>query len=148
MCDFGATALLLSTAGGLASANMNAGMNRTNAALSRYEASQTAEIGRFNEMQARSKMGRLIASQRGQLIARGQSLNSTSAQEFGAAAAEQSFMEAQAQRFNTEQQVTAKTNEAAIYDYTARAGLLAGTVGTAARGMGQALDLWPQLMGT
>lgn len=148
MCDFGLASLALSTAGGLASARSNATMSRSNAAMSRYEAGQTAEIGRFNELQAKSRMDRLIAAQRSQLIARGQSLASTSAQDAGDAAAKERFMEMQAQRFNTEGQVRAKSNEAAIYDYQASSGLMAGTVSTVARGFGQALDLWPQLMGT
>lgn len=148
MCDFGATALALSTLGGLQSARSNAAMSRSNAAMARYEAAQTAEIGRFNEQRAVSRMGRLIAAQRGQLIARGHDLSSTSAEDAGAAAAKELFLEAQAQRFNTNQEVTAKSNEAVIHDYQATTGLMAGGVGTIARSFGQALDLWPQLMGT
>lgn len=149
MCNFiGPAALVLSAIGGMRSNNANAAIGRTNAALAQYEAKQTAEIGRFNEAQARSRMERLISAQRSQLLARGQSLASTSAQEFGAAAAEQAAMEAETQRFNTSQAVTAKSNEAAIYDYQAGTGLAAANFGTMTRTLGQALDLWPQLMGT
>ena len=98
-------------------------------------------------MRARDRMTRLIARQRGQLAARGVALDSASALDLGEEAAANRFMEGQAQRFNTQSRVDAKTNEAAIYDFSARTGLVNGIFGTAARGLGQALDLWPQLQG-
>lgn len=147
MCDFGISALLLSAGSGLFSASAQAGIAKQNAAFARYEAAQTAEIGRANEMQARSKMGRLIAQQRGQLAANGVRLDSTSALDLGENAAKQSAMEGQAQRFNTATRVAAKTNEAAINDYQATTGMWNGVFQTGARALGQSLDLWPQLQG-
>ena len=117
------------------------------AAYARYEAEQTKEIGKANEARTRSRMDRLIARQRGQLAARGLRLDSASALDLGEEAATENFLEAQAARFNTKSRVDAKTNEAAIYDFTARTGMVNGFFGTAARGLGQALDLWPQLQG-
>lgn len=147
MCDFGIVGLALSTAGGVYSAVQQSNMAKQNAAFARYEAEQTKEIGRANEAAARNRMSRLIARQRGQLAARGVRLDSASAMDLGEEAATESFMEAQSARFNTNSRVAAKSNEAAIYDFSARTGLVNGMFHTAANGLGQALDLWPQLQG-
>lgn len=147
MCDFGAAAMLLSAASGLYGAKQQSNIAKQNAAFARYEAAQTAEIGRANELQARDRMSRLIARQRGQLATRGVRLDSLSALDLGEDAAKQAGIEAQAQRFNTEVRVKAKSNEAAINDYQAKTGMWNGVFNTGARAMGQALDLWPQLQG-
>lgn len=147
MCDFGIIGLALSTAGGVYSAVKQSAMAKQNAAFARYEAEQTKEIGRANEARARDRMSRIIARQRGQLAARGVRLDSAAALDLGEEAAAESFMEAQAARFNTKSRVDAKTNEAAIYDFTALTGKVNGIFGTATKGLNQALDLWPQLQG-
>lgn len=147
MCDFGMTLLALSAASGVGSAISQSQMSRQNAAMARYEAEQTREIGRYNEMRGRDRMSRLIAQQRGQLATRGVSGSSGSALDLGEEAATERFMEAQASRYNTESRATAKTNEAKIYDYQARTGLVNGLFGTGAKVLGGALDLWPQLRG-
>lgn len=147
MCDFGISAMLLSAGSGLFGVASQSGIAKQNAAFARYEAEQTAEIGRANEMQARDKMGRLIAQQRGQLAASGVRLDSTSALDLGESAAKQSAMEGQAQRFNTASRVASKTNEAAINDYQATTGAWTGAFSTGAKALGQSLDLWPQLRG-
>lgn len=147
MCDFGVSAMLLSAGAGLYGAKQQAGISKQNAAFARYEAAQTAEIGRANEMQARDKMSRLIARQRGELATRGVRLDSVSALDLGEEAAKQSAMEAQAQRFNTDVRVNAKTNEAKINDYQAVTGMWNGVFGTGAKALNQSLELWPQLQG-
>lgn len=147
MCDFGIIGLAASAATGLYGAAQQSGMAKQNAAFARYEAEQTKEIGKANEARSRSKMDRLIARQRGQLAARGLRLDSASALDLGEEAGTENFMEAQSARFNTKSRVDAKTNEAAIYDYTARTSMMNGVFGAATRGLGQALDLWPQLQG-
>ena len=148
MCDFGITAMALSAVSGVYGAVSQAGLSKQNAAFARYEAAQTAEIGRANEMQARDKMSRLIARQRGQLATRGVRLDSVSALDLGEEGAKQGALEAQAQRFNTDVRVKAKTNEAAISDYQATTGMWNGMFSTGAKAMGQALDLWPALQGS
>ncbi|MES2667458.1 MAG: hypothetical protein V4712_15270 [Pseudomonadota bacterium] len=122
-------------------------MAKQNAAFARYEAEQTREIGKANEARARDRMSRLIARQRGQLATRGVRLDSASALDLGEDAAKESFMEAQAARFNTDVRVNAKNNEAAISDFTARTSMVNGIFGTGARALGQALELWPELQG-
>jgi hypothetical protein len=148
MCDIGTAALVLSTGGGLAARGASAAMGRTNAAFARAEEAQIRQIGRQNEATAVSRMDRIIAQQRGQYLARGIALSSTSVQDAGRAAATERFMEAQAQRWNTDQAATQKANEAIISDYKARVGLMTDGASVVSRGLGQALDLWPQLMGT
>ena len=147
MCDLGLGSLILSAAGGAYSAVTQSRMAKQNAVFARYEADQAKEIGRANEARARSRMDRLIGRQRGQFAARGVQLNSASSLDLGEMAAKENFMEAQATRFNTQGQVNAKTNEAAISDYSARVGLVNGMFGTATRSLSQALDLWPQMQG-
>ncbi|GAB1361830.1 hypothetical protein MASR1M32_10660 [Rhodobacter sp.] len=116
--------------------------------MARYEAAQAKEIGKANEARARDKMSRLIARQRAQYATRGVRLDSAAAMDMGGEAGAESYVEAQAQRLNTQSRVTAKTNEAILYENGARAGLVNGIFGTAARGLTQALDLWPELQGT
>ncbi len=147
MCGIAAALLATSVAGGVHSAVTQSQMARQNAAMARYEAEQQREIGRYNEMRGRDRMSRLIARQRGQLAARGIQGGAGSALDLGEEAATERFMEAQAARYNTESRATAKTNEARIYDYQARTGLMNGLFGTGARALGSALDLWPQLRG-
>lgn len=147
MCDIGTAGLILSAGTGLYGVAQSAGIARQNAAFARYEAAQMAEIGKANEMRARDRMSRLIARQRAQLATRGVRLDSVSAQDLGGEAGAEAHIEAQAQRLNTESRVIAKTNEATIYDNTARANMLNGIFGTASRTMGQALELWPELQG-
>ena len=147
MCDIGTAGLLLTAGSGVYGAMSSASMARQNAAFARYEAAQTAEIGKANEMRARDKMSRLIARQRAQIATRGVRLDSTSAQDLGGEAGAEGFIEAQAQRLNTESRVKAKSNEALIYENTARANMANGILGTASRTMSQALELWPELQG-
>lgn len=132
---------------GGASAVSQSAMARQNAAFARYEAAQIKEIGAYNEMKGRDRMSRLIGQQRAQLAARGVQGNVGSALDLGDEAAAQNFMEAQATRFNTNVRAQSKSNEAAISDYQATTGLWNGMLGTGARALGQALDLWPQLAG-
>ena len=147
MCGLPAIMLMTSVAGGVQGAVAKSNMAKSNAAMARYEAAQTREIGAYNEMRGRDRMTRLIAQQRGQLSARGIQGDTGSALDLGEAAAYERFTEAQATRFNTNQRVTAKNNEAAISDYEATTGFWNGMFGTGARAMGQALDLWPELAG-
>lgn len=147
MCDLGTAGLILSAGTGLYGAAQSASMARQNAAFARYEAAQAAEIGKTNEMRARDRMSRLIARQRAQIATRGVRLDSVAAQDLGGEAGAEAFIEAQAQRLNTETRVKAKTNEATIYENTARANMLNGIFGTAARTVSEALDLWPELQG-
>lgn len=146
MCD-PVSMMAVSAASGLYSAASGAAASRTNAALSRYEADQTREIGRYNEYQARDRMSALIARQRGQLVARGVRLDSATALDLGEEAGKQNAAEAAAIRMNTDTAVTAKSNEAVIADWTATTGMMNGIFGTAARSLGQGLELWPQLAG-
>lgn len=148
MCDIATAMLVTSIAGGVSSAVSTSQMNKQNAAFARYEAEQTKEIGRYNEQVGRDRMARLIGRQRGQLAARGVRLDSAASLDLGEEAATQNFMEAQASRFNTNSQVQAKTNEAAISDYSASVGLVNGLFGTGAKALGQSLELWPELRGT
>jgi hypothetical protein len=147
MCGPALSAIMLATsvAGGAYSAYTGYAANKQNAALARYEAEQTREIGRANEMKARDRMSRLIANQRAQLAARGVRLDSASALDLGEEGGQQAFMEAQAARFNTNVRATAKSNEAAIYDYNATTGLVSGFLGTGAKALGNSLELWPEL---
>ncbi|WP_112312490.1 hypothetical protein [Pseudogemmobacter bohemicus] len=145
MCGFAPLAFATSAVTGIYGAFSSRNMAKSNAAMSRYEAAQTREIGAFNEMRGRDKMSRLIARQRGQLAARGVDGSAGSALDLGEEAAYERFTEAQASRFNTNQRVTAKQNEAAISDYQASTGFLNGMFGTAANSMTQALQLWPEL---
>lgn len=147
MCGFPAIMIATSIAGGVQGAVAQQAVGRQNAAMARYEAEQTREIGAYNEMRGRDRMSRLIARQRGQLAERGIQGGTGSALDLGEEAAYERFTEAQASRFNTNARVTAKMNEAAISDYQATTGFWNGMFGTGARAMGQALDLWPELAG-
>ncbi len=148
MCDPATAALVLSIAGGATSAYQSAAIGNANATLAQFEADQAAEIGRFNEARARSRMDRLIARQRGELVARGVRLDSVSAGRLGAEAAGERFVEGQAQRFNTSSRVTALSNEGRILQAEGRLGAAQGLFNTGARSLTSALDLWPELAGT
>lgn len=131
--------------GGLYSAVQQRAIGRQNAALARTEAAQMQEIGAFNERQARDRMDRLIARQRGQLAGRGVRLDSAAALDLGDEAGREKAMEAAATRFNTRSRVQAKTAEAAISDFGARTALANGVFNTGARVLQSSLELWPEL---
>lgn len=140
-------ALALSTAGGVYSAVQQGAIGRQNQAIANAQAAQMREIGRVNEQKSRSRMDRLIAQQRGQFAARGVRLDSASAQRLGQDAGQQQFVEAQAQRFNTDSRATALTNEGLLDRARGKANAFKGILNTGASALTDALDLWPELVG-
>lgn len=148
MCDIGTAALVASGFGKVTAAIGQRRIGRANAATGRAEAAQTREIGRYNESRARDRMERLIAQQRGSLVARGVNLSSTSAERMGAEAAAEAATEAAAQRFNTDSRATAQTNDAILNEARGQAGFLAGISDAGSSTLTGALRLWPELAGT
>lgn len=148
MCGLAALAIGMTVAGGAADAYTQHQIGKANSAMSRAQAAQTAEIGRFNEARARDRMDRLIGRQRGELAARGVDGGAGSAEALGADAAGERAIEAQAQRFNTSSQVSALSNEARLHDYRGRVGAMNGVFRTGATTLTRSLDLWPELAGT
>lgn len=148
MCDIGTALIAMSAVSGVGSAVSQNAIGKQNAAMARYQAEQTREIGAYNERKGRDRMSRLIAQQRGQLAARGVQGGVGSALDLGEEAATERFMEAQASRYNTDSRATAYENEARISDYQASTSLFNGIMGTGASVLGQSLDLWPELAGT
>ena len=147
MCGIAAAALAASVIGGGVSAYQQQQVGQANAALARTEAAQTREIGRFNESRARDRMSKLIAQQRGQLVANGVQLDSTSAIDLGDQAAREMALEGQAQRFNTDSRATALTNEAKLQRYRGQMGFLTGAAQVGAQALSGSLKLWPDLAG-
>lgn len=145
MCEIAAAGLALSAVSGLALARQQSSIGKQNAIAARTEATQQAEIGRYEEQKSRSRMDRLIQQQRAQLSARGVRLDSVSAQRLGAEAAGERNVEAQARRFGTGSQVAALNTEAGLSERRGRLGFLTGVAGTAARTITGSLQLWPEL---
>jgi len=147
MCSVGAAGLVLSGGSWLAQAQQQRSIGQYDAAVARNQAITQQEIGNVEEQRARSRMDRLISQQRGQLAARGVRLDSASALRLGQQSAEEASVEAAAQRFNTDQQVTALNSEAQLAEARGSVGFVSGLTRTAARSITGALQLWPELAG-
>lgn len=145
MCD-PVTMLAVTIGSQVVGGIQQAQVHKANARMAQIEADQQRDIGRIEEMNARTRMDALISRQAGQLAARGIQLDSASALDLAEAAGREKFMEAQAARFNRESRATSLENESSLSSSYAGGAILGGASRAGATFMNAAPTIWPGLM--